>query len=146
MRPFLPLSLPEVPSYSEFTSLVSLRTTEPRRRQGLSETEDSKEQAFLILDAADQALTLARKEWDAVSKTKPDVARTLGCEDRWKSSVRDVVRACIAGSIAVATAKKLLMVSGDREIHKTLKAEFPLPEKRYHPWWVVPSVSEINYP
>lgn len=143
MRPFLPLSLPEVPSYPEFSSLVSLRTPETTDTQAVASKDEVKEQALSILDVADQAMKAARKEWDAISKTKPETARCLGCEDWWKASVRNMVRACIAGNIAVATAKKGLMSSSsaDGNITDALRVELPEKEKRYHAWWLVPSIS-----
>lgn len=144
MRPFLPLSLPEVPSYPEFSSLVSLRTPETTDVQDSNASKDEiKEQALSILDVADQAMKAARKEWDAISKTDPQTARCLGCEDWWKASVRNVVRACIAGNIAVATAKKGLMApsGNDRNTTDILRVELPEKEKRYHAWWTVPSIS-----
>lgn len=144
MRPFLPLSLPEVPSYPEFSSLVSLRTPETTDVQDCNASKDEiKEQALSILDVADQAMKAARKEWDAISKTDPQTARCLGCEDWWKASVRNVVRGCIAGNIAVATAKKGLMApsGNDRNITDVLRVELPEKEKRYHAWWIVPSIS-----
>lgn len=106
--------------------------------------DDVKEQALSILDVADQAMKAARKEWDAISKTNPETARCLGCEQWWKASVKNVVRACIAGNIAVATARKGLMTSSssdDGKIAHALRVEFPKTEKRYHAWWIVPSIS-----
>lgn len=144
MRPFLPLSLPEVPSYPEFSSLVSLHPPETTDMNSFNASKDeAKEQALSILDVADQAMKAARKEWDAISKTSPETARCLGCEDWWKASVRNVVRACIAGNIAVATARKGLMASSgdDRNITDVLRVEIPEKERRYHAWWVVPSIS-----
>lgn len=143
MRPFLPLSLPEVPSYPEFSSLVSLRTPETTDTQAVASKDEVKEQALSILDVADQAMKAARKEWDAISKTNPETARCLGCEDWWKASVRNMVRACIAGNIAVAAAKKGLMSSSsaDGNITDALRVELPEKEKRYHAWWLVPSIS-----
>ena len=144
MRPFLPLSIPEVPSYPEFSSLVSLRTPDTTDVPESDASEDEiKEQALSILDVADQAMKAARKEWDAISKTNAETARCLGCEDWWKASAKNVVRACIAGNIAVATAKKGLMASlgDDRNMEDALRVEIPEKEKRYHAWWVVPSLS-----
>lgn len=144
MRPFLPLSLPDVPSYPEFSSLVSLHTPETIDFQDSNASKDEiKEQALSILDVAEQAMKAARKEWDAISKTNPETARCLGCEDWWKASVKNVVRACIAGNIAVAAAKKGLMSSSsnDENMKDALRVELPEKEKRYHAWWLIPSIS-----
>ena len=82
----------------------------------------------------------ARREWEAVSKTDAKTARCLGCEEWWKSSVRDVVRACIAGNVAVATAKRGMAALKGRDVPDALKVELPEKAKRYHAWWVVPSI------
>lgn len=144
MRPFLPLSLPEVPSFLDFSSVVSLRMPETTDFHEFNASKDEvKEQALSVLDVAEQAMKAARKEWDAISKTDAETARCLGCEDWWKASVKNVVRACIAGSIAVATAKKGLMAASanNRNIRDALRVELPEKEKRYHAWWVVPNIS-----
>ena len=106
-------------------------------------TDEVKEQALSILEVADQAMKAARKEWDAISKTDAETARCLGCEDWWKASVKNVVRACIAGSIAVATAKKGVMAASANKLNTrdALRVEIPEKEKRYHAWWVVPNIS-----
>lgn len=142
MQPFLSISLPEVPTYAEFTALVSLRGVDGAGGENLNASADkSKEQVLSILDIADQAMKVARKEWDAVSKTDPETARCLGFDDWWKSSMRDVVRACIAGNIAVATAKKAFTVLNGRNAKEVLKVHLPEKDKRYHTWWVVPNIS-----
>lgn len=142
MRPFLPIALPQVPSYSDFTSLISPRqTAAPTDIQRPNHTTALITQASLILDIADQTLREARKEWDAVSKTDPKTAQCTSCEDWWKSSVRDVVRACITGNIAVATAKKGLANLGKKEAKDIFTVMIPEKENRHHAWWVVPSIS-----
>ena len=141
MRPFLPLSLPDVPSYPDFTSLVSLRTLDSTNSSNAS-ADDTKQQALSILDVADQAMKAARKEWEAISKVSAETARCAGCEDWWRSSVKDVVRACIAGNIALATARRGLTGLRDgRDVRDAFKVELPEKTKRYHPWWVVPTIS-----
>lgn len=146
MRPFLPLSLPEVPSYADFKPLFSLR---PEDNSGLrypdALTTEIKTQLLITLDVADQAMKTARKEWDIISKAHPETAKCLGCEDWWRGSMKDVVRACIAGNIAVATAKKTLLASdSDRKHPKDLlNVRFPEKDRRYHAWWVVPSISSV---
>ena len=142
MRPFLSLSLPEVPTYVEFTSLVSHQAGNGAGSQNLDSSADkSMKQVLSILDIADHTMKMARKEWDAVSKTDPETARCLGCEDWWKSSMRDVIRACIAGSIAVAAAKQAFTALNGRNAGEVLKVQLPEKDHRYHAWWVVPNVS-----
>lgn len=142
MRPFLPIASPKVPSYSDFTSSISPRpTAAPTDIQQLPHTTALITQASSILDITDQTLREARKEWDAVSKTDPKIAQCMNCEDWWKSSVRDVVRACITGNIAVATVKKGLTNSSPKEAKDVFTVMMPEKEKRHHAWWVVPSIS-----
>ena len=126
MRPFLPISLPPVPPYPEFEALVS----------ALSETPLS------LLDSADQALKTARKEWEAVSKASPETGRFVGSEKAWRAGARDVIRACIAGSIAVGAVRKA--VGADGKMSGDVKVEVPTVAKAYHAWWVVPKISVAN--
>lgn len=145
MRPFLSMSLPETPSYEEFTSLVSLRTPE---KHDASSSHDSSathamlnEQASSILEVADQALKVARREWEAVSKANAETARCTGCEDWWRTSVKNVLRACITANIMVATAKKAVAKAGSGSIRHVLSVELVESGKGYHPWWIVPRIT-----
>ncbi len=149
MRPFLSISLPEVPSFPEFTSLVSLRAPEKNNLDSnsnnngstLASQNDIKEQAFSILDVTDQALKIARKEWEAVSKANPETARCVGCEDWWRNSIKNVLRSCITANIMVATAKKALASTGSKTTKDALKVEVSRTEKDYHSWWIIPRIS-----
>ncbi len=141
MRPFLSVSLPEVPSYEDFSSLVFLQNGESARPNTDSSVEEHQEHALSILDVSEQAMKVARREWEAMGKQSPEAARYQGCEDWWRSSIRDVVRASIAGSIAVATARKGVMAWEGKDLKDVLSVEIPDPAKRYHPWWVIPRVS-----
>lgn len=145
MRPFRSLSLPEVPSYSEFASLVSLRTPEMANAENgqpvpASDAEINA-QAFSILNVADQALKVARREWEAVSKAKAETARCVPCEDWWRASVKNVLRACITANIVVATAKKALTSAGSKSARDMLKVDIGESGKGYHAWWIVPKMS-----
>ncbi len=141
MRPFLSVSLPEVPSYEDFSSLVFLQNGESARPHTHSSVDEHQEYALSILDVCEQDMKVARREWEAMGKQSPEAARYQGCEDWWRSSIRDVVRASIAGSIAVATARKGVMAWRGKDLKDVLSVEIPAHGKRYHPWWVVPSVS-----
>ena len=141
MRPFLSLSLPDVPSYEEFNSLVSVQTSESRGCDWSASQDGVRDQAISMLDIAEQAMKVARREWDTMSKQSAAVARCQGCEDWWKSSIRDVPRAAIAGNIAGATTRKGLGALGGRHMKDVLKVEVPDPTKRYHTWWAVPNIS-----
>lgn len=139
MRPFLPLSLPNVPSYTDFISVVPFGTVESQDSADLG--KPSNERALSILDAADQALRVAKKDWEAISKAKAEVARCVGCEDWWRTGVKNVLRACIAGNIAVATARKAVTNADTRRMKDILKAEIVESGKGYHAWWIIPRIS-----
>ena len=94
------------------------------------------ERLDFLLSSADEALKVARKEWEEVSKSSAETARCLGCEKAWRNRVKNVVRSVIASSITVSTVRKG-GIGG-----QALKAE--VPEKGYHEWWVVPKVSMVK--
>jgi len=145
MRPFLSMSLPETPSYEELTSLVSLRT--PAKADADSSKTSSathavlNQQALSIIEVAEQALKVARKEWEAVSKANAETARCVGCEDWWRTLVKNVLRACITANIMVATAKKTVATAGSKNIRDALCVEMADSGKGYHPWWLVPRIT-----
>ena len=144
MRPFLSVSLPEVPSYSEFASRVSLHSESivgDPPHQWVSGRKENIDQASLILDFADQALRIARKNWEAISKANADTARCIGCDDWWRGSVKNVVRACITANIMVATSKKALSSAASTDVRNILKLEVVKSHEHYHAWWLVPRIS-----
>ena len=94
-----------------------------------------------MLDTADQAMRAARKEWEAISKASAEVARCTGCEDWWRTGVKNVLRACIAGNIAVATARKAMANTGSKSVKDVLIAEVAENGTGYHAWWIIPRIS-----
>lgn len=141
MRPFLSLSLPEVPSYEELSFLILIPSSESTRSGVGASEDDPHEQALSMLDVAERAIKRARREWDALSKLSAEAGRCQGCEEWWKSSIRDILRASIAGSIAVATTRKGLVGSKGKHMTDVLQVEIADAAKRYHTWWVVPTIS-----
>ena len=142
MRPFLAISLPEVPSYDQFISSVSLR---PDAKASAAKVAA---QAMSILNVAERAFKGARKDWEAISKTSAELARCQGCEEWWRAGVKDVLRSVIMSSIAVANAKKALnSVSNVADIKAKLKVRIGAEDaakgkgKGYHAWWIVPEIS-----
>ena len=93
-----------------------------------------------MLDAADEAMKSARKDWESISKANAEVARCVGCEDWWKTGVKNVLRACIAGNIAVATARKAIINVGNQNVTDFLEVEVARSGTGYHPWWIIPRV------
>ncbi|MCJ1285332.1 hypothetical protein MMC26_004672 [Xylographa opegraphella] len=137
MRPFLPISIPSVPSYEEFSSLVNPLSAQPQDRSALSRSLEAK-RLDSLLEAAELATKIARKEWEAVSKSSAETARCQGCEKEWKVKQKDVLRSVIAVGIAVAGVRK--WIAGGMEAGK-MKVE--VDEKGYHDWWVVPKVKAL---
>ena len=151
MRPFLGLSIPEVPSYAEFAALASLplgdvpstskSATKPRSASNKPTTE-----ALALLDSAAEALKNARKEWEAISKALPTIARTTNCDEWWRADVKNVLRACIAANIAVGIAKKAVAGAGKgRGVTDVLKVVIGARggdkgKEGYHAFWIAPKV------
>ncbi|KAL8632754.1 hypothetical protein Q9189_001459 [Teloschistes chrysophthalmus] len=131
MRPFMQLSIPELPSYAELNGATSITR---------SDAEDDEDQALYVLDIAEEAAKVARKEWEALGKLDAEKARCVNCEEWWRASVKDIVRACIACSIAIATMKKAIQTPHGKPMKEVLKVEMP-GEKSYHDFWLVPRVS-----
>ncbi|KAL8817087.1 MAG: hypothetical protein Q9223_004014 [Gallowayella weberi] len=137
MRPFMQLSIPEVPSYSDLNAAASI----PSEGEWSEATPSPEQQASAILEVAEEASRVARKEWEAVSKLDAETARCISCEEWWRKSVKDVVRACIVCCIAIATAKKGVQNAKGKPLKQVLKAEMPEKGKGYHDFWVVPKLS-----
>ncbi|KAL9588484.1 MAG: hypothetical protein Q9203_002705 [Teloschistes exilis] len=131
MRPFMQLSIPELPSYAELNGATSITR---------SDAEKDEDQALSVLDMAEEATKVARKEWEALGKLEAEKARCVNCEEWWRASVKDIVRACIACSIAIATMKKAVQTPHGKPMREVLKVEMP-GEKSYHDFWLVPKVS-----
>jgi N-alpha-acetyltransferase 35, NatC auxiliary subunit len=150
MKPFLPLSVPEPVDFDEFESATSMSNA--------SDLE--------ALDDAHGAVAEARKSWEAVLKAKwvpeafgfqgklseyqgekagitPDARTTL--EGEWTRDVKNVLRACIATSIAVGILGRTLRNSSQSTGSlKDLKIHIPEPGQKdcYHDWWLVPIITE----
>lgn len=141
MRPFLALSLPEVPTYDQFIASVSLRP-DPKASQAKVAA-----QAMSILNIAERAFKSARKDWDTICKTSAEVASCQGCEEWWRAGVKDVLRSAIMAGIAVATAKKALNATSNvADIKKKLTIDTAGEEGKgrgYHAWWIIPKISAV---
>lgn len=100
----------------------------------------NKDQASSILNFADHALKEARKDWEAISKAKAETARCVGCEDWWRTSVKNVVKSCITANIMIATAKKAISNSASKDTRDILQVEVVKSDELYHTWWIVPRI------
>ncbi|KAJ5386926.1 NatC N(alpha)-terminal acetyltransferase Mak10 subunit [Penicillium cosmopolitanum] len=145
MKPFIPISLPELVPFEEF-----------QRESALEGDSDA-----IILDRASQAITEARKAWDVLlsqgafleeagsgSGTGSGAGKEppSAIEEDWKRDVKDAMRACIGASISIETVRKALGSNRSPTAQQPLNLEVTIPEigskSRWHEWWVVPQVSE----
>ncbi|KAM0196808.1 hypothetical protein ACHAPA_007335 [Fusarium lateritium] len=124
MRPFMAIGLPPLPSFQEFT----MGTTQPE-----SSTVD-------VLRYAERALRGAKQGLEALSKLPAEQAFSVGSHDKWVSSKKNALKACIATGLAITTVQKASQ--GDMNDLK-IKAEVPTPDKCYHDWWIVPRVVPV---
>ena len=146
MRPFLGLSIPEVPTYLEFASLASLhvpgKIPNPETK-GFLPTKPTHE-ALTLLNSAAEALKNARKDWEAVSKAPAAMSRHTGCEEWWRADVKNVLRACIMANIAVGTAKKAVVgIEKGKKIGDVLRVDVDKEKGGYHGFWIVPQVAAL---
>jgi len=134
MRPFLPISLPAVPSRVDFEVGTNMPLSSPARKKTANVI---KTESLAFLDTAELSVRAARADWDAVSKYRAEAAQCRGCEKEWRAKIKDILRSVIAAGIATATVKKVVMAGKDAKA--TLVAE--IPDQGYHDWWVVPKIT-----
>ncbi|KAJ5543567.1 NatC N(alpha)-terminal acetyltransferase Mak10 subunit [Penicillium sp. DV-2018c] len=137
MKPFIPITLPELPPYEEY-----------QREAALEGDTDA-----AILERASKAITEARKAWEATlangafieDLSTPARPPPSAIEEDWKRDVKNTMRACIGTSLAIDAVKKELATASSTQ-DKTLNLEVVVPgdgsKSRWHDWWVVPQVSE----
>ncbi|MCJ1483161.1 hypothetical protein MMC06_003328 [Schaereria dolodes] len=157
MRPFLQISLPTVPSYPDFAALVSpffsssssSQTTDSIKKTSHidrvvkphNDDDDDTRTVNSLLASADQAIKAARKEWEALGKASAETARCVGCEDGWRTAMKDVLRSVIAAGIAVGGVRKWVAeggMMGGKEKEEGLRVE--VGGKAYSDYWIVPKV------
>lgn len=167
MKPFIPITLPELVPYEEY-----------RREARLDGDSDA-----TVLERATKAIAEARKAWEATlangafvkddatpadsssqsQSQSPSASGSSGAraiEENWKQDVKDTMRACIGASIAIETVKKALAARSEQDggaaagnsnpqttSSSDLRLQVTIPETgsrtRWHDWWVVPQVSPI---
>ncbi|KAF7713634.1 Uncharacterized protein PECH_006258 [Penicillium ucsense] len=140
MKPFLPISLPELVPFEEFRREATL--------EGDSDTT--------VLDRASKAITEARKAWEAtlangafiedVACSSTTKSAPLAIEEDWRREIKDTMRACIGTSIAIETVRKAIMGAASLSSRQEkLSLDVVIPEigskARWHDWWVVPQIS-----
>ena len=142
------MSVPEVPNFSEFKSLVSLASSNKNGYVALEQQKANfitqNEQGLSILEVAEQAFKVARKGWEGINKTPAETARCIGCEDWWRDSVKNVLKSCINANIMVATAKKGLAKDGSKSAPDTLSVQITDSQEGHHPWWIIPRITTVK--
>ncbi|KAJ5103192.1 hypothetical protein N7532_003721 [Penicillium argentinense] len=138
MKPFIPITLPELPPFEEF-----------EREAALEGDSDA-----TILDRASKAITEARKAWEALlshgafleDANSQKAAPPIAIEEDWKRDIKDAMKACIGASISIQTVKKALAENPLPSEEQPLNLQVTIPEigskGKWHAWWVVPQVAE----
>jgi N-alpha-acetyltransferase 35, NatC auxiliary subunit len=127
MKPFAPISLPELPSYESFQRA----------------TDQLESPTAVLLDYALRAVSGARKGYEVLSKFSEKEAFTVGAHERWIKGTKSCLRSVIAASIAISSVRKVVgSGEGGRDEGEKLVVEVPRAEGCYHNWWVVPKISE----
>lgn len=135
MKPFLPISLPEIVPYEEFHHESTL--------EGDNDT--------VVLERATCAITEARKACEAslahgafLPDSQNQMSPAPAVEEDWKRETKDIMRACIGASIAIEAVKKALNnIPASSQQKADLRVEIPAigSKARWHDWWVVPQVT-----
>ena len=150
MKPFTCLSIPEVPSYSDFIAHAGLPSDHEASADVLNETAKSsrkwRQRARKFLQDSSDALKKSRKLWEAISKASPSKAQTSQCEEWWQADTKNVLRSCIAMNIAIEAATKAFTgapgVQG-MDLEHVLKVSMVEHGKGYHAWWIIPKILSV---
>lgn len=153
MKPFISLSIPEVPSYADFAARAGLPSDHEESRdtllRGSKSSKKWRQRAHRLIEDSSQALKNARKLWEAISKSSPLQAQTVECEEWWRVDTKNVLRSCIAASISIEQAAKAINgAEGEQStmMKDALKIDIPEPGKAYHPWWIIPKITSLPNP
>nr|OQO31272.1 hypothetical protein B0A51_01026 [Rachicladosporium sp. CCFEE 5018] len=128
MKPYLAITSPAVPS------------AELCIRAGRVQESTS-----ITLHRIEATITSAKSHLAVLKKADIAAAKYRGSQERWKLEIKQSETTCVAISVAVTVLKRALAsatsgeegVLGDR-----FQVNLPVPEKRYHVWWVVPQLRE----
>ncbi|EFE39318.1 hypothetical protein TRV_05988, partial [Trichophyton verrucosum HKI 0517] len=130
MKPFLPIFLPEVVPFEIY-----------EREATLDGQSDKAVLNRAVRAAAEAKKGLERYLADGPYLTPKDKSSktTSGLESDWIKNAKNMLRACIATSIAIDTVKKAIL---DKQSSKPLNISVQVPEvgsqSRWHEWWAVP--------
>ena len=136
MKPFIPISLPEMVPYEEFRKEATL--------EGDSDAT--------VMDRATKAISEARKAWETTLSNGAFIpsegSPAPAIEGDWTRDIKNTMRACIATSITIETVKKALFGAGKGSTKEGAKVgiQVEIPEQgsksRWHDWWIVPQISQ----
>lgn len=146
MKPFVPLSIPEVPSYTDFVSRAGLPSDHNPLMRDARFSPKWHQRARRLIHDSSETLKDSRKLWDAISKASPSKAQTSQCEEWWRADTKNVLRSCIAMNIAIETATKAFLGSEGGQgvdLKHALKVSMVEHGKGYHAWWIIPKITTI---
>ncbi|PWW74816.1 Mak10-domain-containing protein [Tuber magnatum] len=120
MKPFFTIGCPEVIPFEDFQSLVADQ-----------ETETSE-----LLEMASESATDAKKNFDQLCKLDARTARVVLCEERYRMSMREMMRSCIGVGVATAVLSKALQEG--KATPELLDVQ--IDRERYHPSFPAPKI------
>ena len=128
MKPFLSLSIPEVPTADDFTKQADLPELS---------TAELLTQAITMSAAAKKAWEeIAKTTWNALPKQdkEPSVI-----DEKWNNDVKGSLKAAISAGLCVLALRPVV---NNKKWRATVVKEAKLPDHgengRWHRWWVVP--------
>lgn len=127
MKPFAPIGLPVLPTFEEFKAST------------LQEDVSSKD----LLEQASRSILGAKKGLETLAKLSDEDSFSVGSHAQWTANIKRTLKSCIATSLAITTLQKAVGSPQASPGAFPLKAEIPTPDKAYHEWWLVPSISPI---
>ncbi|KAJ5591477.1 uncharacterized protein N7459_001846 [Penicillium hispanicum] len=137
MKPFIPISLPELVPFEEYQREAAL--------EGDTDAE--------ILERASKAITEARRGWEMTlthgafidDPSLPAKMPSIAIEKDWQRDVKDTMRACIGASIAIETVKRAIVGDSPPSEKNPVNLDVVIPEMgsktQWHDWWIVPQIS-----
>lgn len=128
MKPYLAVANPRPPLVSEFQQSQRISTTS--------------EEALVSID---NDIKQAKTQLASLKLKSPEDAKYIGTESLWKAEIKQLETTCVAVSVGVSLLKRTLAkCGGDAGMEGRMAVSYPEVEKRYHPWWVVPHLKEIQ--
>ncbi|KAF3766401.1 Mak10-domain-containing protein [Cryphonectria parasitica EP155] len=129
MRPFIPIELPELPTYTEFSRSV----------------RQEEKPATALLSTAESAVAGAKKGYEVLMKFGEKEAFTAQCHKRWMQATRAGFKSAIQAGLAVSTLKRVVEAR-DKGQDVQVNVKIPGPHGGYHEWWVVPTITITTAP